>query len=159
MNNKQVVVIRKSNIFKYVDLESLSEAKLGSKTGSLGEEIIKTYLPHSYYKGYISVEDMFIEVQKENLDAVIIDYTIAKDNINNYGFDDLLIVDSIKLTEDQYAIGFRYGSDITQKINGIIKNMTLDGTLNEIAKKYDLLNLYVINKKSKNLTVAFLLMS
>jgi len=159
MNNKQVVVIRKSNIFKYVDLESLHEANIGSKSGSLGEETIKMYLPHSNYKSYFSVEDMFVEVEKGTLDAVIIDYTIAKDNINNSGFDDLLIVDGIKLMDDQYAIGFRYGSDITQKINGIIKNMTLDGTLNEIAKKYDLLNLYVTNKKTENLTVVVLLMT
>ena len=150
MNNKQVVVIRKSNIFKYTVLDSLSESKLGSKTGSLGEDAIETYLPHANYKGFFSIEEMFTELKKGMLDAIVIDYTIAKDNINNNGFTDLMIIESIELIDDQYAIGFRYGSDMSQKVNGIIKTMMSDGSLNEIAKKYDLLNLYTKEIKSKN---------
>jgi len=149
MNNKQVVVIKKSNVLKYTDLESLNGKKLASKTGSLGEETIKTYISNVNYKGYSSIEEMFIALKKGNLDAVVIDYTIAKQNINNDGFTNLMIVERIKLIDDQYAIGFRYGSDMTKKINEIIKNMTLDGTINEIAQKYDLLNLYTSEKKSE----------
>jgi len=93
MNNKQVVVIRKSNIFKYTTLESLSEAKLTSKIESLGEETIKTYMPKASYIGYTSIIEMFTQVQKGHVDALVIDYTIAKYTINNNGFSDLVIVE------------------------------------------------------------------
>ena len=158
MNNKQVIIIRKSNIFKYTDLESLSEAKISSKTASLGEEAVLTFFPLANYKGFYSVKEMFIALQKGNIDAAVIDYTVAKNDIKNSGFTDLFIVEKINLMEDQYAIGFHYGSDMTKKINGIINTMMADGTLNTIAEKYDLLNLYTNEKTSKNIGVVILLM-
>jgi len=45
-----------------------------------------------------------------------------------------------------------------KKVNEIIKNMTLDGSLNEIAKKYDLLSLYTSVVKSNNIAVVAFLM-
>jgi len=158
MNNKQVVVIRKSNIFKYTNLESLFGASICSKYGSLGEEAIKIYLSKAKYSGFHNIQEMFVEVQKGRIDALVTDYSIAKYTINNNGFSDMFIIENIKLIDDQYAIGFRYGSDMSKKVNGIIKNMTLDGTLKEIAKKYDLLNLYSNVVKSNNITfVVFLI--
>jgi len=44
------------------------------------------------------------------------------------------------------------------KINEVIKNMSEDNSLNEIAKKYDLLNLYTGKVDSQNVTVVILLM-
>jgi len=159
MNNKQVIVIRKSNIFKFVDLESLSESKISSKAGSLGEEAVITFFPNAEYKPFLSLNEMFTALQKGKIDAVIIDYTIAKYSINNGGFKDLIVIENINLMDDQYAIGFRYGSDITKKINSIINNMMSDGTLNAIAEKYDLLNLYTNKKQSSNnFTIAILLL-
>jgi len=159
MNNKQVIVIRKSNIFKYVDLESLSEAKISSKTATLGEEAIMTLFPQANYKGFLSIKEMFVTLQKGNIDAAVIDYTVAKNEIKNGGFTDLFIVEKIKLIEDQYAVGFRYGSDMTKKINVIIRDMMSDGTLNTIAEKYDLLNLYTNEKVSENIGLVVLLMA
>jgi len=158
MNNKQVVVIRKSNIFKYADLESLSHEKLSSSIGSLGEEAVMTFFPQASYRGFYSVKEMFVALQKTTIDAVVIDYTLAKDNIKN-GFNDLFIVGNINLIEDQYAVGFRYGSDMTKKINIIINNMMEDGTLNAIASKYDLLNLYTNKKETEYIGVIIFLMA
>ncbi|KAL6628803.1 hypothetical protein U3516DRAFT_889360, partial [Neocallimastix sp. 'constans'] len=153
MNNKQIVVIRKSNIIKYHSLESISEAKLSFKIGTLGETAIMKFFPNGNYQGFESIEDAFTELQNGKADVVAIDYTIAKDKINNGGFSDLMIVESIELMNDQYAIGFRHGSDMSKKVNSVIKNMTLDGTLNAIAEKYDLLSLYTKEEQSSTLKV------
>jgi len=159
MNNKQVIVIRKSNIFKFNDLDSLSNARISSKTGTLGEEAVMIFFPNSDYKAYLLLNEMFVALQKGKIDAVIIDYTIAKYSINSGGFNDLIILENINLMEDQYAIGFRHGSDITKKINPIINKMMSDGSFNVIAQKYDLLNLYTDSKNSSNnFTLAFLLL-
>ncbi|KAG4100417.1 periplasmic binding protein-like II [Neocallimastix lanati (nom. inval.)] len=158
MNNRQAVVIRKSNIIRFYTLESLSEKRLTTKTGTLGESAIKTFLPNAIFKGFYSLDDAFIALQKGEADALVIDYTMAKDKINN-GFSDLMILESIKLMDDQYAIGFRHGSDMSKKVNEVIKQMISDGRLNEIAEKYDLLNLYMNKKKVSNVTIiAFILM-
>ncbi|KAG4100420.1 periplasmic binding protein-like II [Neocallimastix lanati (nom. inval.)] len=161
MNNKQIIVIRKSNIIKFYTVESLSNARISSKIGTLGETAIKTYLPNATFQGFPDLEDALIELEKGNIDAVVTDYTMAKDKINNGGFSDLMIIEGIELMNDQYAIGFRYGSDMSKKVNEIIKNMTLDGTINEIAEKYDLLDLYSHNKGSskKNILEVSLFMA
>jgi len=161
MNNKQIIVIRKSNITKFYTVESLSNARISYKIGTLGETAIKTYLPDAIFQGFPDLEDALTELEKGHIDAVVTDYTLAKDKINNGGFSDLMIIDGIELMNDQYAIGFRFGSDMSKKVNEIIKNMTLDGTINEIAKKYDLLNLYSHNKGSskKSIIAAFLFMA
>ncbi|OUM59044.1 hypothetical protein PIROE2DRAFT_15531 [Piromyces sp. E2] len=153
MNNKQIIVIRKSNVLKYNDLESLYEANISSKIGSLGEFAVMTYFPNANYKSYSSLDDMFTTLEKGNIDAVVIDYTMAIDKLNNGGFSGLMIIENIELMNDQYAVGFRHGSDMTRKVNEIIKKMMTDGTVNEIAKKYNLLSLYTIEKKTSNSTV------
>ncbi|OUM59048.1 hypothetical protein PIROE2DRAFT_15535 [Piromyces sp. E2] len=159
MNNKQVVVIRKANVLKYNNIESISEKKISSKTGTLGEEAILTHFPLSDYKGYLTFDELFMALDKGEVDAIVTDYTIAKHKINNDDFDELMIVEKIILMDDQYAVGFRHGSDMSKKINVIINNMIEDGTLNEIAKKYDLLNLYKSEQKTNITIVVYLLMA
>jgi len=110
-----------------------------------------TFFPNADYKGFSSVNEMFIALQKGKIDAVVTDYTITQDSINKGGFSDLIIVEKIKLLEDQYAIGFRYGSDMTKKINEIINNMMS-------AEKYDLSNLYINNKNTEKFTIIAFLM-
>ena len=98
---------------------------------------------------------MFSAVEKEVVDAAVINYTLAKHAINNEGFKDLFIVDKIKLIDDQYAVGFRYGSDMSKKVNDVINMMMNDGSL--IAKKYDFLDLYV-KKRNKSHIISIIVL-
>lgn len=43
-----------------------------------------------------------------------------------------------ELTSEEYGIGFRKGSDLTETVNGYIKELKEAGTLDELAKKYEL---------------------
>jgi len=157
MKNKQIIVIRNSNISKFYTVESLSNARVSAEVGSLGETAIKTYLSNVIFQGFSVPEDALIALEKGHTDAVVMDYTIAKYKINNGGFSDLMIINGIELMNDQYAIGFRYGSDMSKKVNPVIKNMTLDGTFNKIAEKYDLLDLYSNKNKSSNIIIKVIL--
>lgn len=43
-----------------------------------------------------------------------------------------------ELTSEEYGIGFRKGSDLTETVNGYIAELKEDGTLDELAAKYEL---------------------
>jgi len=43
-----------------------------------------------------------------------------------------------ELTSEEYGIGFRKGSDLTETVNGYIAELKEDGTLDELATKYEL---------------------
>lgn len=58
---------------------------------------------------------------------------------NNQGetsYDDLGV--ALELTSEEYGIGFRKGSDLTNKVNEIIDELKSEGFMDEIAEKYDL---------------------
>ena len=45
---------------------------------------------------------------------------------------------SLELTTEEYGIGFRKGSELTEKVNKAIDELKADGTLDELAEKYSL---------------------
>ena len=45
---------------------------------------------------------------------------------------------ALELTSEEYGIGFRKGSDLTGVVNGYIDELKADGTLDELAAKYEL---------------------
>ena len=53
-------------------------------------------------------------------------------------YDDLMTVEGLDLAVEEYGIGFRTGSDVVDEVNKIIKELYEDGTLKEIAEKYEL---------------------
>ena len=53
-------------------------------------------------------------------------------------YSDLMIMPAVELAAEEYAIGFRVGSDAVPQVNKLIAELIDDGTLNRIAEKYDL---------------------
>ncbi len=51
---------------------------------------------------------------------------------------DLMTIDGLDLAVEEYGIGFRTGSDVVDEVNKIIAELYEDGTLKEIATKYEL---------------------
>jgi len=147
--NKQVIVIRKSDISKFTSLESLSGVKMSAGISTFGESLFKSdsYLSKAKYTASSSQNEAIIALENKTVDAIIIDYTLAKVNIENDN-SNLMIIGGINLQEDQYKVGFRVGSDMTNKVNNIILDMIIDGSLGSIAKKYDLVDLFIPLKTS-----------
>jgi len=78
-----------------------------------------------------------MEVAAGTADAAVLDLTLAKAMIGpgtNYAL--LGIKDA--LAEEYYGVAFRLGSDITDKVNAAFAELIADGTMGELALKYDL---------------------
>ena len=51
---------------------------------------------------------------------------------------DLIIMDNVQMGIEEYGIAFRSGSDMVEKVDVITKSMFDDGTINDLAVKYEL---------------------
>ena len=45
---------------------------------------------------------------------------------------------AMELTSEEYGIAFKKGSELTEKVNGIMDELKADGTLSKLAEKYNL---------------------
>ena len=103
-------------------------------------------MPNASYTGVLAQSDALLEVKAGTADAAVIDVTMAT-SMTGEGTDyaDLAIVEGIDLMDEEYAIGFRLGSDVTEKANEIIEAFLADGTLDALAEKYGMTDLLIRN--------------
>jgi len=62
----------------------------------------------------------------------------AKTDSGGGSYSDLMIMPGVELASEEYAIGFRVGSDAVPEVNKLIAELIKDGTLDKIAANYDL---------------------
>ena len=62
----------------------------------------------------------------------------TKSDSGGGSYSDLMIMPGVELAAEEYAIGFRVGSDAVPQVNKLIAELIEDGTLDRIAEKYDL---------------------
>lgn len=146
IRNKQVVVIKTDNKDKYKDVASMAGATMCAESGSAGESAIKAdatlaannFIPASAQK------DALMEVKAGTSDIAVIDYVMAKASIGEgTDYADLMIVDSVELMPEEYAVGLRKeDSETLKKINEAIDALVADGTLKALAEKYDLADVF-----------------
>ncbi|MGN1110165.1 MAG: transporter substrate-binding domain-containing protein [Oscillospiraceae bacterium] len=145
IRNKQVVIIKKSNADKYTDTASMANASVTAEIGSAGETAVKADENLSKnYNGCAAQKDVLVEVMAGTTEIGVIDYVMAKASVGEgTDFSDLMIVESVNLAPEEYAIGIRKGdTELQAKINAAIDELVKDGTLKQIAEKYDLADVY-----------------
>lgn len=140
VKNKQVVVMKAENTGKYTTLDELKAAGLSfvAESGSAGENAIKDNGLDADGK-YLAVQkqsDALLEVLSGAADACVIDSTMAGATVGKGSYAALSA--GLLLTEEDYGIGFRKGSDLTATVEGIIADLKADGTLATLAAKYNL---------------------
>ena len=64
------------------------------------------------------------------------DVVLANSMVGQGDYADLAIATGIQLESEEYAIGFRKGSDMAEKVNAVIADLLADGTLQTLAEKY-----------------------
>ena len=146
MLNRQVLVVATKNADKYTSVDSLDGANVAAESGSAGESVITESLTSSNYIEKDAQIDVLTELIMGTVDAGVIDYVMANYLINKVGssFADLTIVENALTTQDEYySIAFRKGSDVTAKVNAILKDLKADGTVDTLAKKYGLVDAIV----------------
>ena len=137
VKNAQVVVMAKDKAAEYKDVAAMKDLKFAVEAGSAGA----TAAADNGFANVIEAgtqTDAVLEVASGSCDACIIDITMAKAMVEKEGssYSDLAVAN--ELTSEEYGIGCRKGSDLTAEINKLMAELKADGTLVDLAAKYEL---------------------
>jgi polar amino acid transport system substrate-binding protein len=149
VSNKQVIVIKDSNAAKYATVEGMAGASCVAENGSAGETAIKTnaVLSQNKYVAAAGQKDALLEVKAGTSEIAVVDLVMALASVDKGDYKDLMIVEGVELTAEEYAIGCRLeDSELLAKINAAIDEMVADGSLAALAEKYGLADVYAFKK-------------
>ena len=133
--NAQVVVMKEDKIAQYPDAESMKDLTFAVEEGSAGQTVAEEAGLTT-----ISKQDQagaLMEVAAGTADACVIDITMAN-AMTGEGTDYADLAVGISLSSEEYGISFRKGSDLTEKMNAFLEAKKADGTLEQLAEKYQL---------------------
>ena len=134
--NAQVVVAKADKIADIKTAADLANLKVAVESGSAGEDAAK----EANVQNIIAKQDQaaaLLEVKAGTADACVIDITMAR-AMTGAGTDYADLAAGISLTEEEYGVAFRKDSDLTAKFNAFMDKLIADGTLEALAKKYNL---------------------
>ncbi len=135
INNSQVVVMKSDVVANYADLASMAELKFAVEAGSAGESAIQESIT-----GYTAVStqaDALLEVASGSADACVIDITMAA-AMTGEGTSYADLAKGISLTEEEYGVAFRKGSDLCTELNTFMDKIIADGSFKALGDKYEL---------------------
>ena len=131
--NGQVVVVPQEKAADYTTAESLSGLQFAAENGSAGAaELDELGIE------YIAMDTQakaLMEVAAGTSDACVIDLLMANAMIGP-GTDYPQLTATVQLSEEEYGVGFRKGSDLTEAFNAFWKEAVADGTAMETAQRY-----------------------
>ena len=134
--NAQVLVMKADVVGNYADTAALTGLTFAVENGSAGQAA----LDELGITGYVTLQDQaaaLMEVAAGTSDACVIDITMANAMTGEgTSYADLGI--GISLTSEEYGVGFRKESDVTEKFNAFMDKLLADGTLDALAEKYSL---------------------
>ncbi len=122
-----------------------------AEQGSAGETAVKKEADFEGYE-YTAVDTQqkaLMEVNAGTADAAVIDYVMSIGSIGEGTDYENLVVDGEGYAKEQYGIAFRKGSDMTAKVNEIIRELKTSGKLTEIAKTYKLDEILLADEDSE----------
>ena len=134
--NAQVVVMKSGTVGNYTTADSLKGLTIAVERGSAGEKAANAI------KGVtvVPLQDQaaaLMEVKAGTADACVIDITMAY-AMTGEGTNYADLAPGISLTEEFYGVSFRKGSDLTAMLNDFMAKLKADGTLQNLARKYNL---------------------
>ena len=136
VKNAQVVVMDKSKAGGYTSADAIKGLTFAVEAGSAGAAELDA-LGITDYTAVQAQSNALMEVAAGTCDACVIDITMANAMTGEgTGYPDLTT--ALELSSEEYGIGFRKGSDLTAKVNEIMKGLMSDGTLDALAAKYEL---------------------
>jgi len=137
MLNQQCVVIKADNADTIKTEADLAGKKAGVENGSAGESYASSVIgENGSLEKYPAQNKAFLEVKSGAVDFAVMDIVLAKNVCGKGDYTDLMIVETINLPSEIYAIGFEKGSDLTAKVNDAIKTLFANGKIAELAAKY-----------------------
>ena len=146
LENRQVIVTKTSRLDELSEKADFAGLEGAAEGGSSGEGVAEELAGEN---GTVTTFDnqasALTEVASGTLDFAVIDYQMAASMVGKDSYAELSINDAYSPESEVYAIGCRKGSDFTAKLNEAIEALSEDGTLAEIAEKYNLTNDLIAN--------------
>ncbi|MEE8836097.1 MAG: transporter substrate-binding domain-containing protein [Eubacteriales bacterium] len=133
LRNAQVVVLKSDVADQYKDAESLKDLNIAVESGSAGEQAAKDN--NLNYTALSSQADALMEVEAGTSDGAIIDLLMAGAMVGE-GTSYTDLTTTVELSDEEYGIGCRKGSDLAAYINSEMQSFYKDGSIQDIAKKY-----------------------
>lgn len=133
---------------KYVVAEQGSTGE-GKLQGTIADDDTVVVSAAEYFKNanYTAVDSMakaLMEVKSGIADVALVDSVCALAMVGEgTDYDDLTVNLDNNFGLQEYGIGFRVGSDVTELVNNAIIELTKDGTVAQIAEKYGLTDMLV----------------
>ena len=133
---------------KYVVAEQGSTGE-GKLQGTIADDDTVVVSAAEYFKdaNYTAVDSMakaLMEVKSGIADVALVDSVCALAMVGEgTDYDDLTVNLDNNFGLQEYGIGFRVGSDVTELVNNAIIELTKDGTVAQIAEKYGLIDMLV----------------
>lgn len=146
MFNQQSIVIKADRAGEFTVYQDLSGKTAAAEKGSAGESAAKDAVGDG---GKVidstSQVDTFIEVKSGAVDYAVVDIILAQQMTGSGNYNDLVIAD-ITLDHEMYAVGFKKGSDLTEKVNKTMEELFAGGEMLKLAQKYGLENSLYLDK-------------
>lgn len=132
--NSQVVVMNAAAKDTYTQ-EGLKDLKIAVEAGGAAADLLTDMgVP---FTPFTTQTDALLEVSSGSSDACLIDVTMANNMLTpGSSYAALTVVDS--LSEEEYGIAFKKGSELTGKMNELIAQYKTDGTFAALGEKYGL---------------------
>ena len=147
--NYQTLIYPADKAADFEGLTSLEGLNIAVESGSAGEDAAlalgATTVPVQ------AQSNALMEVSAGTSDAAVIDVLMAAEMTGEgTSYADLVyslnLNDAQGLESEEYGVGFRQGSDLTAAVNQAMQELIDDGTLNELAVKYELADLLLANQ-------------
>lgn len=132
-NNAQIVIVPSDKADQYQDTDSLSDLTFAVEAGSAGEEQVSALSLN--YTSVKAQADALMEVAAGTSDAAVIDSLMAAAMVGEgTSYDNLTY--TVGLNSEEYGVGFRKGSDLTQALNDFFAASYADGSMQQAAETY-----------------------
>ncbi|MDC7233908.1 MAG: transporter substrate-binding domain-containing protein [Spirochaetales bacterium] len=148
IRNMQVTVVKKANLADYDSKDDLTGKTIAAEVGSAGEGAARDQVKDASVISVAKQTDALLEVKAGTVDAAILDYTLAAAMTGDKGdYSDLAIAgEELYFAIEEYAVAFRLDSSLVPLVNDAIEELAKNGTLLDIAEKYDLTDQLLINQ-------------
>ncbi len=147
MLNQQCVVVKTSELSNYTSEDSLKGKEACVEGGSAGASYAKKVTDEDKISEATAQIKAFTELKAGAVDFIVVDIILAQNLCGKGDYADLSIVEAIELESEIYAVGFKKGSKLTEKVNAAIKQLEENGKLMELAEKYGFENVLKVQEK------------
>ena len=136
MLNTQCLVVRSERAGEFKSEADVAGKTVAAEAGSAGESAAADLIgDKGKVIGVAAQINTFMEVKSRAVDGAVIDVILARQLTGTGDYADLTI--AFELDPEVYAIGFKKGSALRDKVNQAMKELYDAGTLLELAKKYE----------------------